>query len=186
MASVLSLTRMISKPRLDQTPAVAAWFARLIGKHPGGVEALDSFWQRAISDTEPRLTPEIILAGRERLCAAFENWVEGHDPILRIKADTREEALLLLAAWACQERGPAEDFLFANAIIVHTEEAWRQASDGLRPLILMPLMNRSPLGLGDATDRGHWIVVPSGWELPSRRESSSRLGSMGSYYKPAS
>ncbi len=164
--SVLVLDADDLETWLDQTPAVAAWFARLIGKHPGGVEALDSFWQRAISDTEPRLTPEIILAGRERLCAAFENWVEGHDPILRIKADTREEALLLLAAWACQERGPAEDFLFANAIIVHTEEAWRQASDGLRPLILMPLMNRSPLGLGDATDRGHWIVVPSGWEAP--------------------
>jgi hypothetical protein len=149
---------------LDQTPAVAAWFARLIGKQPEGVEALDSFWQRAISDTKPRLTPEIILAGREWLCEAFEKWAEGHDPILRIKADTREEAVLLLAAWAHQEGGPAEEFLFANAIIVHSEEAWRQATGSNRPLILVPFIEGGPLGLGDATDRGHRIMIASGRE----------------------
>lgn len=151
---------------LDQSPAVASWFARVVGKQPEGVEALDSFWQRAISDTEPCLTPEIILAGREQLCEKFEQWAEGSHQILRLKADTREEALLLLAAWARQEGGPAEQFLFANAIIVHSEEAWRQATASNRPLILIPLMNGGPLGLGEATDRGHRIVVPSGWDVP--------------------
>jgi hypothetical protein len=164
--SVLVLDADDLETWLDQAPAVAAWFARVVGKQPEGVEALDSFWQRAISDTEPCLTPDIILAGREKLCEKFEQWAEGSERILRLKADTREEALLVLAAWARQEGRPAERFLFANAIIVHSEEAWRQATCSNRPLILIPLMNSGSLGVGDATDRGHWIVFSSGWEAP--------------------
>lgn len=93
---------------LDQSPSVASWFARRIGKQPEGIEGLDTFWERSISDTSTRLTPGIILAGRDVFCSAIEAWAESDEPLLRIKGDTPEEAVLLLAAWALRERGPAE------------------------------------------------------------------------------
>lgn len=149
---------------LENCPAVACWFAQLIGKNPEAIEGLDTFWQRSISDTDPELTPEVILAGRETLCSAINEWAEGDDPILRVKADTREEAVLLLAAWARREHGLAEEFLFANAVVVHRSEAWRQLSAANRSHILIPLFTDGSLGLGDLSERGKWIFVPSGWD----------------------
>ncbi|MDT7043596.1 hypothetical protein [Candidatus Nitronereus thalassa] len=149
---------------LEQCPGVSSWFARSIGKQPDGVEALVDFWRRVISDSEPELTPDIILAGRESLYGKFENWAEGVNQILRIRADTLDESLLLLCAWAQKAGGPTMEYLFANAVVVHDEEAWRQITATNRPLIFMPLFNRGHLGLGDLTGNAHWVVIPSGWD----------------------
>lgn len=150
---------------LDCCSGVASWFARKIGKQPEGVEALDTFWHRTISDTTPALTSDIILAGRNTLCEDLEKWAEGTDPILRIKADTKEEAILLLAAWAVREGGAVSEFLFANAVVVHTLEAWRQITASDRALILFPVFSNGPLGLGDISQKGHWVVIPNGWDV---------------------
>jgi len=150
---------------LEHCPGVSSWFARTIGKQPEGVEGLGSFWRRVISDTEPELTPDIILAGRESLCEKFENWAEGTNQILRIRADTLEESLLLLCAWAQKVGGPTKEYLFANAVVVHDEEAWRQLTATNRPLIFIPFFSSGSLGLGDITGKGHWVIVPSGWNV---------------------
>lgn len=150
---------------LDCCPGIASWFARKIGKQPEGVEALDTFWHRTISDTNPELTPDIILAGRINLCKELEKWAEGNDPILRIKADTEEEATLLLAAWAAREGGAVSEFLFANAVVVHTQEAWQQITATERSLILLPMFSNGPLGLGEVSKKGHWVVIPNGWNV---------------------
>ncbi len=148
---------------LEQTPSVAAWLGHVHGKPTDGIEALDAFWDRCTTDTTPELTPGIILAGRESLGEKLCEWSEGNSPIIRIKADTAEEAILLIAAWAKLEKGDAEEFLFSNAIVVYSENAWRQIAAQHRPLVLIPFFPNGALGLGDATRRGHWIIIPSGW-----------------------
>jgi hypothetical protein len=120
---------------LERCPAVASWFARELGKQPEGVEALESFWLRVVTDTKPELTPEIVLAGREAMSEAIESWAEDKEPILRLKADTREEAVLLVAAWAHSRGEAAQELLLANAVVVHGEEPWRQITGGDRPLV---------------------------------------------------
>lgn len=149
---------------LDCCPGIASWFARIIGKQPEGVESLDTFWHRIVSDTNPTLTSDVILAGRDQLCENLENWAEGNTPILRIKADTKEEAILLVAAWAIREQEAVAEFLFANALVVHTMEAWRHITSSNRPLILFPAFSNGPLGSGEVTQKGHWIVIPNGWD----------------------
>lgn len=148
---------------LEQTPSVAAWLGHVHGKPLVGAEGLDAFWERCTTDTEPTLTPEIILAGRESLGQKFNTWSLEDNPILRVKADTAEEALLLVAAWAKAEGGATEEYLFANTIVVHSADTWRQIADHLRPLVLAPLFQRSALGLSNLTKRGHWVIIPSDW-----------------------
>lgn len=149
---------------LDNCAGVASWFARELGAQPEGVEALQTFWNRAVNDTEPALTPDIILSGRDMLCNALQDFVEGDDSVLQIKADTREEAVLLVAAWATREDGPTAELLFSNAVIIHTEEAWRQITASVRPLILIPIFSEGTLGVREACDRGHSIILPHRWD----------------------
>ncbi len=149
---------------IDRCAAVGAWFATYIGRQPEGVEALETYWRRVVSDTDPELTPEIVLAGRDDFSIDLLEWAEGDSPTVRIKADTQEEAILLPAAWAQAEGGIAEGLLFANAIVVHTEEAWRQVVVLDRPQILIPAFTGGSLGLGDLEKKGHWIMIPSGWD----------------------
>lgn len=149
---------------LSVSAGVASWFARLLGTQPEGVEALQTFWNRAINDTEPALTPEIILSGREVLCDALEAFAEGDNPILQLKADTREESVLLLAAWATREAGPKAEFLFSNAVLVYSEEAWRQITASTRPLFLIPMFSQGTLGVREASDNDHWIMLPHSWD----------------------
>lgn len=148
---------------LEQTPSVAAWLGYVHGKPVDEIEALDAFWVRCTTDTAPELTPEVILAGREPLGEKFVEWSEGNNPIVRVKADTAEEAILLMAAWAKLEGGEVGEILFSNAIVVYSENAWRQITAQHRPLVLIPFFLNGALGLGDATRRGHWIIIPSGW-----------------------
>ena len=50
---------------LQQAPAVAHWFARLVDKLPDmGWASLDEWWEHWSQMTNPAITPELVLAGR--------------------------------------------------------------------------------------------------------------------------
>ena len=62
----------------EQAPAVAGWFARLIGKLPEtGVVLLDEWWGSWSSATQPQIIPEVVIAGRSVEVDALSEWVKG-------------------------------------------------------------------------------------------------------------
>ena len=91
---------------LEQAPAVAEQFARLIGLRPdGGYLALDEWWRGWAGPTTPTISPELVLAGRDAQAQELGDWFTNEPVGYFVKGDTREEAIAFLAAAA--HRGKA-------------------------------------------------------------------------------
>jgi hypothetical protein len=50
---------------LEQAPAVGAWLARYLGIYPNGVISLEDYWSEWTLVTNPPLSSDIMMAGRE-------------------------------------------------------------------------------------------------------------------------
>ena len=62
---------------LEQAPAVAAWFARLIGKLPaGGYTTLEDWWQNWATVSQPNISPQLVLAGRQESANKLGEWMQ--------------------------------------------------------------------------------------------------------------
>ena len=86
---------------LGQAPAVAGWFARLIGKLPEtGVVPLDEWWDGWASATQPKIIPELVVAGRGEVVDALGEWAMGAPVHWYVQGDTQDEAIAFLAAAA--------------------------------------------------------------------------------------
>jgi hypothetical protein len=50
---------------LEQSPAVDAWLAGILGKKPTALTTIDEYWENLRAVTEPSLNPGVFLASRE-------------------------------------------------------------------------------------------------------------------------
>ena len=76
---------------LEQAPAVAGWFARKIGKLPDtGVVPLDEWWESWSSATQPKIIPELVIAGRSAEVDALGEWARGAPSYCYVQGDTRD------------------------------------------------------------------------------------------------
>ena len=111
---------------LEQAPAVAGWFARLIGKLPEtGVVPLDEWWENWSSSTHPQIIPDLVIAGRSAEADALGEWVKGAPGHWYVQGDTRDESIAFLAsARPIPRRTSGGAALLARALVVKTEDAW--------------------------------------------------------------
>ena len=165
---------------LEQLPAVASWFARLIGKLPDtGIVCLDEWWEGWAWSTKPQICPELVLAGRQKQAKEFQNWFAGTAACLHIQGETLQEVLAFSAAVShlpsCLREGNG---LLAKAIVVETPEAWRSLERHSRSLILIRNFSGN-VSSRVAIQNKHHVLIPidrtegrpgSGFTLP-------RLGS---------
>ena len=123
---------------LEQAPAVAGWFVRLIGKLPEtGVVPLDEWWENWSSATQPKIIPELVVAGRRAEVDSLGEWVKGASGHWYVQGDTREEAIAFLAGAAHSAADQWGTPLFAKALVVKTEDAWRNLERHAFPLTLV-------------------------------------------------
>ena len=123
---------------LEQAPAVAEQFARLIGLRPdGGYLALDEWWRGWAGPTSPDISPGLVLAGRDAHADELADWF-GREPVgYFVQGDTREEAIAFLAAAAHRaENAWGAEFL-ARALVVRDVDAWRDLCFSSSPLVLI-------------------------------------------------
>ena len=84
---------------LGQAPAVAHWFARLIGKFPAtGVVSLDEWWENWSTVANPRISAQLVTAGRQEQVERISQWFEAQPSHYYVQSDTREGAVAFLAA----------------------------------------------------------------------------------------
>ncbi len=79
-------------------PGVHAWISRLIGKDPGNIRDLGSFWHDWRNATKPLLSSKLLLAGRDAATQQLTQQLQGPPNTLTIRADTQEEAATFIAA----------------------------------------------------------------------------------------
>ena len=175
---------------LEQAPAVAGWFAKLIGKLPAdGYISLAEWWERWSTATDPNISPELVLAGRGEPSDALARWAQQPPSAYYLKGYTKEEGIGFLAAVA--QSGAAEwgGKLMAKAIVVENLDAWRSLERHATPLILIRNFDGEAVP-AIAVQAGHHVLTPldeaqspvgDGHKLPSpgRDETIQALTAMG-------
>lgn len=162
---------------LDDAPGVAVWFAAKVNKSVDGVAALDLFWEQWSGATSPQITPELVVAGRTREQECVGQWINESAGLISIKADTKPEAIVFIAACAYAQYEEWGSEVLSNAVIVETLDAWRRLEQLTSPMILIRALDAewSP---GVATDRGHSVAVVLDTSQPTR-ESVTTLTRLG-------
>jgi len=72
---------------LERTLPVAAWFAAQLGLPIDSVQALGDYWSSFKDATEPALSAELLLAGREDQGKALSQWLGSESGVYRIQAN---------------------------------------------------------------------------------------------------
>ena len=90
---------------LGQAPAVAHWFARLIGKLPAtGVVPLDEWWENWSTVANPRISADLVTAGRQDQAERISQWSRTEPSHYYVQGETQDEAIAFLAACAHARR----------------------------------------------------------------------------------
>ena len=148
---------------LEQAPAVAHWFARLIGKvPPDGVMPLDEWWDHWSVAASPQISAELVAAGRQDQVQRIAQWFQGDPRQYFVEGDTQEEATAFLAACARNEASVWGDALLARAVFVETAEAWRGIEGHTCPLVLLRGFSGGNVSSQVAVSRGHHVLTPLG------------------------
>jgi len=147
---------------LELAPAVHAWISRLLGKDPGDIQALDTFWMDWREVTEQPLSRELIIAGRDEAVERIIHHLQGLPGVLTVRADAQDEALAFIAAALEQLPQGERDAVFARALVVESVQAWRQITITEQPMVLLPTFK--PVDFVQATRRGHHVLIPAGRE----------------------
>ena len=146
---------------LQQAPAVAHWFARLVGKLPDmGWASLDEWWEHWSQMTNPAITPELVLAGRNEAEGALTVWAQGTPNRFYVQGSTQEESIAFLAACAGTTEESWGASLLAKAIVVRSPEAWRDLEHHHTPLVLIRNFEDAPTSYHIAVGNGHHVLTP--------------------------
>ena len=145
---------------MEQAPAVAGWFARLNGKLPDtGVIPLDEWWESWSSATQPKIIPELVIAGRSAEVDALGEWARGAPGHWYVQGDTRDEAIAFLAGAAHSAAEQWGAALLTKALVVKTEDAWRSLERHALPLVLVRDLNGG-VSPQVAVSGGHHVLTP--------------------------
>lgn len=153
---------------LEQAPAVAEWFAKLIGKLPEtGVIPLEEWWEKWSSMASPPLTPDLVVASRSDQVAAVGQWFQQPANRYYVMGSTPEEAIAFLAASGKQHEDGWGAELFARALVVQTPEAWRSLERHHMPLVLIRAFQEDLASSQIAVGNGHHVLTPlAGDDVP--------------------
>ena len=160
---------------LEQSPAVDAWLAGVLGKKPPGLTVLDEYWANLQAMTDPSLKPEVFLASREEQVKELTGWLDGPPGAMVIEARSPAEAIDFVAAYS---RDPSRADLFAaRALIVENRDAWRAmaaSADGGLLLIPHPSLSIEPEMVAEAVRQGHRVLLSSS-QAPREQVPTLRL-----------
>lgn len=156
---------------LEQAPAVHSWLARLLGKWSEGFQDLTNFWEEWINSTEPPMSTELHLAGREELVEKLKTWLDdSRASSLVVQGDSREEAIAFFGATIFQMSEVERTIYLARCLIIRNEQAWPQLITIDKNLILIPAFDK-PSGLDNIVRRGHHVFLPIGNEIGTYSET---------------
>jgi len=143
---------------LDLAPAVHAWISGLLGKGADGAVHLSGFATDWLEATNPALTSEFVLAGRDHAAAAVREWLVGAASSTAIRAETRDEAVVFFASVLTLLPEDERERYDLRAVVVRTETAWQQLALSRDPLILIPIF--TPSSTAAAERNGHRVILP--------------------------
>jgi hypothetical protein len=151
---------------LEQAPAVHIWLSIILGKHPEGATDISHYWDDWSEVTDPRLSAELLISGRQNETERVLTWLRNGPSALALQADSREEAAAFFAS-SLELMPPSErETYLARSIVVEDIASWRHLIATGEPLILVPLFDEREAA-ARAVKHGHHILIPVGRDEPS-------------------
>lgn len=128
---------------------------------PQEIIVLDTFWENFSLETEPPLSPELIIGGRLDIQEKLFTWLMGNPGKVIVEADSPQEAIAFLAAiiQILDEEARAQNL--KRAIVIDGVTSWHSLINSTEPLVLIPRMHQLE-GIGRAIRNGHHVFIPSG------------------------
>jgi hypothetical protein len=142
---------------IESLPAVALWFAGLIGKVPVGVIDPDTWWSEWAAVTTPTTSHHLVLAGMNDKAQTIANWASGIATHITLSAATEDEATAI-AVGALRTQSSLSKRA-ASTWIVRSREAWTQVAASAEPLILVAQFS-DRAGVEAAVRNGHHVLIP--------------------------
>ncbi len=143
---------------LEQTPAVALWFAETLGIAGPGVESLERYWNTWSYQSDPPISFDALFADRGHIREQFvkslrEHLEKGKTEPLTIRADSVEEAV----AFACAAMLLEED-LCSVGLVVTEARGWRYIE--ANPSLKIAVAARPEVAERPIIRRGLVVVIP--------------------------
>jgi len=147
---------------LEQAPAVHVWISRRLGKYPPGVIGLDDRWEEWSRGTQPEMSPDLVIAGREDESGALVSWLaQEENAVFSLKAESADQAVAFLSASVIRLPEDERDLHLARSVVVEDRTAWRSLALSETPLLLIPAFGAEDL-ISGAVSGGHRVFVPVG------------------------
>lgn len=141
------------------------WLSILIGKHPEGATNIMTFWSDWADATEPRMSADLILSGRQEEVGRLSSWLRAVPTPLALQADSREEAIAFFAA-TLEHLPPVErESSFARSLLVEDSASWRHLAGSGQPPILIASFTERDI-VARAVKKGHHVLIPIGRDEP--------------------
>ena len=145
---------------LEQAPAVAHWFARLIGKvPPTGWMSLEDWWE-SWSHSGTIVTTEMALAGRDENVATVNSLLMSEANQYYVQSDTIDDSIAFLAALAASDVGLQGARNLVRSVVIEHESAWRNFENHTSPLIMFRRFRGGNIANSIAVSNGHHVLIP--------------------------
>lgn len=146
---------------LEDAPTVHSWLSLRIGVAPTDCQDLESWWETWRRATEPALSTDVLLSGRDEACTEITRRLSNSERSLAVRAESQDEAIAFFAA-SLHHLGPAaRDAAMARAIVVRSDASWRHLVASRHPLVLIPTFDIGEQ-IAAAFAGGHTVVFPRG------------------------
>lgn len=146
---------------LNVAPATLTWLSVAVGKQPRGARDLEQEWLNWSEITDPPISIDLVLAGREETSTGIQAWLSAGAGHLSVQADSHEDAFAVFAASALRLPEEQREQVLARTVVVHDRDTWDQVIGAQSPLILVCRLS-DPCAVAQARRAGHRVFVPLG------------------------
>ena len=145
---------------LEQAPAVAYWFAKLIGKTPPtGWISLEDWWE-SWSHSGDIVTTGMALAGRDEDVVSVQRWLTNEADQYYVQSDTIDDSIAFIAALAASGENLQEARILGRSVVIEDESAWRDFESHASPLIMLRRFRGGNIANSIAVSNGHRVITP--------------------------
>ncbi len=146
---------------LEQAPAVGAWLARYIGKYPENVQSLEDWWNEWSKVTNPPLTQELVIGGREKESKKIKDWLNSHPSSLSVQAFTSDEAIAFPSAVILTLSENEKEYFLSKSLVIHDQNSFRHITTTCKSgLLLIPKFKK--IETATPYSNAHYIFIPLG------------------------
>lgn len=123
---------------LESAPITWAWFSEELGLNPYGLRTAKTWWAAWSQQTNPAMTPQVLLAGRDEAKKAILDRL-ARPGVTTVEGPAYEETCALIASLAAECESDGDESLLARLAFVNELSTWRLLLDSPQPLMLVPL-----------------------------------------------